>query len=123
MDCPALEEFPEAIRDEACRTAWQLWLAYKRRIRQPYKTPRGHRDQLAAAAGAGRVAFLGCLRNAMRHEWKGPNLPAYREMLAKGQITPDGEAATPAPRLFRDAEDPRGNQATLNRFLEAQNAT
>lgn len=120
MDCPELEEFPAAIRDEACRTAWQLWLAYKRKIRQPYKTPRGQRDQLAAAAGSGRAAFLGCLRNAQRHEWKGPNLAAYHEMLAKRVITADGEPARAAPqgaRLFRDPDDPRGVTAAVNAYL------
>lgn len=120
MDCPELEEFPVAVRDEACRTAWQLWLAYKRKIRQPYKTPRGQRDQLAAAAGSGRAAFLGCLRNAQRHEWKGPNLAAYHEMLAKRVITADGEPARAAPqtaRLFRDPDDPRGVTAAVNAYL------
>lgn len=121
MDLPSLEEFPEAIRDEVCRTAWHLWLDYKRKIRQPYKTPRGHRDQLAGAAGSGRTAFLGCLRNAMRNEWKGPNLPAYHELLGKGQITPEGEPTRAPPRrpsLFGgDPGDPRGNFSVLNDFL------
>jgi hypothetical protein len=111
MDCPPLEEFPEAIRDETCRAAWQLWLAYKRQIKE--------------AARDGRVAFLGALTQAKRREWKGVQLKLYRENLAKGEITPDGEPAKGrAPSLFRrDAGDPRGNQAALNRFLETQHAT
>lgn len=122
MDPPGLEEFPKAIRDEECRTAWIWWLAYKRKIRQPYKTARGQRDQLAAAAGSGRAAYLGCLRNAQRNEWKGPNLPAYHEMLAKRVITADGEPARPQAaqnaRLFRDPDDPRGVLAAANAYLE-----
>lgn len=97
MDCPAMEQFPEEIRDQQCRTAWQLWLAYKRKTRQPYKHFDGQLKQLAEAAGDGRAAFLGALNQAMRREWRGVQLKLYRENLAKGEITADGEPAKGAP--------------------------
>lgn len=118
MDCPSLEEFPEAIRNETCKAAWGLWLAYKRKIRQPYKTARGNRDQLTAAAQDGPIAFCGCLRNAQRHEWKGPNLRAYRELLAKGEITPAGEPAKPTANPYRQPEAAGRRVVSMREALE-----
>lgn len=84
MILPALESFPEKIRDGECRALWAEWLAYKAKNRKkPYKTGRGHLNELAGAAAHGREVFIGAINNAMDREWQGPNVQAYLEETGK----------------------------------------
>lgn len=114
MALPAITEFPEAIRSEHCRMAWQRWLVWKAR-NKPYKTADGHRKELAAAGAKGADAFLGAIALALRKEWQGPNLRVYLEQLAQGRINPDGSDNLEVSKNGRRT----GNSRTGERFDSA----
>lgn len=98
-------ELPPSVRTERLAAAVAEWLAYKRERREAYK-PTGLKAFLAhlsaAVARHGEASVIARLEKAMASGWKGWDHDSR------------GSPAPAAP-----ADDPRGNFAAANRYLES----
>jgi hypothetical protein len=103
-DTPLPPELPPSIRTDAMTEAVSDWLAYKTERREGYKSV-GLRNFLSQVSGAvaahGEAAIIARLRKAMASGWKG------WDFADSTRGSPNG------------ADDPRGNFAAANQYLES----
>lgn len=123
-------DIPLPFASEIFKTKWGEWLAYRKEIKKPYKSPRAIRQIFAQLARFEEAFVLELVDTSMANEWRGLVFPRtgelYEQWLQKQALAKEkqgtGTRAKPQPNLIAATNEANSIYHQL-KLLEKQQDT